>query len=122
MYSFQDFQKAIGKLDKVLKEKKTEITRDSAIKRFEICFDLAWKAIKIHAQKEGLECYSPRTCFKIAFQLKLIAYDELWLKMVDDRNSTAHLYGENLADIVYKNLPAYLLLFKKLALNLSSSS
>lgn len=122
MSSFQDFQKAIVKLDEVLKENKTEITRDSAIKRFEICFDLAWKAIKIHAQKEGLECYSPRTCFKTAFQLKLIAYDELWLKMVDDRNSTAHLYGEDLADVVYKNLSSYLELFKKLALNLSASS
>lgn len=29
---------------------------DSAIKRFEICFDLAWKSIKYSAKKQGTEC------------------------------------------------------------------
>jgi nucleotidyltransferase substrate binding protein (TIGR01987 family) len=71
----EDFRKAVKRLEKVLKFKKTEITRDSAIKRFELCFDLAWKSIKNFAKENGVECYSPRECLKAAFQLRLIEDD-----------------------------------------------
>ncbi len=110
----KDFGKIIQRLEKVLKLKKTDITRDSAIKRFELCFDLAWKSIKEYAKIQGIECYSPRACFKTAFQLKLIDYDEQWLEMIKDRNLAAHLYEEKQADKVYSRLQDHLALFKKL--------
>jgi len=110
----EDFKKATKRLEEVLKLKKTGVTRDSAIKRFELCFDLAWKSIKFYAQKEGLECYSPKECFKTAFQLKLINYEEKWLEMIKDRNLTTHLYKEEEADKVYKKLSGYLKMFKNL--------
>ncbi len=109
-----DFKKAIENLEEVLILAKTDIIRDSAIKRFEICYDLAWKAIKNRAKDEGMECFSPRSCVKMAFQLKLIDYDEKWLKMIDDRNLTAHLYKKEYAEQVYSRLKDYLELFKKL--------
>jgi len=111
---FSDFQKVIQRLEEVLKLEKTEIHRDSAIKRFELCFDLAWKSIKEYAKKQGVECNSPRACFKTAFQLQLIDYDERWLTMIDDRNLTTHLYKEEYADQVYPKLPEYLEMFQKL--------
>ncbi|MBL7156494.1 MAG: nucleotidyltransferase substrate binding protein [Candidatus Pacebacteria bacterium] len=110
----KDFEKAIQKLEKVLKLKKTDIIRDSGIKRFELCFDLAWKSAKEFARNQRVECYSPVECFKSAFQLKLIDYDTEWLDMVKDRNLTVHLYKEEMADKVYKNLPGYLKMFKSL--------
>jgi hypothetical protein len=42
----EDFGKAVKRLEEVLKLKKTDVVRDSAIKRFELCFDLAWNSIK----------------------------------------------------------------------------
>jgi nucleotidyltransferase substrate binding protein (TIGR01987 family) len=117
----KDFEKAVKRLEEVLKLKKTEIIRDSAIKRFELCFDLAWKSIKNYSKIHGMECYSPRECFKNAFQLKLIEHDERWLKMIDDRNLTAHLYKESQAEKVYKKLPRYLEMFKNLFEKLKSS-
>ncbi|MCM8779500.1 MAG: nucleotidyltransferase substrate binding protein [Candidatus Omnitrophica bacterium] len=111
---FEAFGKAITRFEESLKLKKTAITRDSAIKRFELCFDLAWKSIKVFAREQGVECYSPRECFKTAFQLKLITYNENWIKMIEDRNLTTHLYKEELADEVYQRLPIYLKLFKEL--------
>lgn len=108
------FSKAIIRLEEVLELDKTDITRDSAIKRFEICFDLAWKSIKNYARNEGVECNSPRMCFKTAFKLNLIDYDEKWLKSIEDRNTTSHLYNEKLADQVYQRLPEYKELFKSL--------
>jgi len=93
---------------------KNPITRDSAIKRFELCYDLAWKAIKNYAKHEGIECNSPRSCFKEAFQLDLIDYDEKWMEMVDDRNASVHIYKEEQAERIYKELPIYLEMLKDL--------
>lgn len=110
----EDFEKSIKRLEEVLNMEKTDITRDSAIKRFELCFDLSWKVIKNYAKKEGIECNSPRSCFKTAFQLNLIDYDERWIKMIDDRNLTVHIYKQQYADEIYSRLKEYLELFKKL--------
>lgn len=113
-YQIENFKKSIIKLEEVLSLKKDPIVRDSAIKRFEISYDLCWKLIKEYVRKEGLDCNSPRECFKTAFQVKLIDYNNNFLKMIEDRNLTVHIYDENIADDVYSRLPIYLNLFKKL--------
>ncbi|MGB9842875.1 MAG: nucleotidyltransferase substrate binding protein [Caldisericia bacterium] len=51
---------------------------------------------------------------KTAFQVKLIDYNNDFIKMIEDRNLTTHIYDENIADDVYSRLPTYLNLFKKL--------
>jgi len=110
----KDFEKAISALKEVLAVEKTKITRDSALLRFQLCFELAWKAIKVQAQEEGVECFSPKSCFQTAFQLNLIDYDENWINMVGDRNLIVHLYEEEMADEIYGRLSDYLALFEKL--------
>lgn len=110
----EDYKKSIKKLEEILSMGKTEVNRDSAIKRFELCFDLAWKSVKEYAKKEGVECYSPRACFKTAFQLKIIEYNELWLQMIEDRNKSVHLYKEEFAEEIYAHLSNYLKLFQGL--------
>lgn len=114
-HKFNDFQNAIARLGEMLAEEKSEAVRDSAIKRFEICFELAWKVIKAYAQKDAVECYSPRECFKTGFQIGLIDYDERWLKMIDDRNTTTHIYRLEYAEEIYDRLDDYLELFGQLA-------
>ncbi len=115
----EDFRRTISRLEEALSLEKTDIVRDSAIKRFEMCFDLAWKNIQIYARNEGVECHSPRGCLKSAFQLNLIDYDEHWLEMLEDRNLTVHMYKERYAEEVFARLPKHLDLFKSLAQRLS---
>lgn len=115
----KDFQKAVKRLEEALALKKDEFTRDSAIMRFQLCFDLAWKAIKVYAKEEGVDCFSPKSCFKTAFQLELIDYDQQWLEMIDDRNLITHTYAEETAEEVYGRLKPYLKLLKDLSKKLS---
>ncbi|MBU1262208.1 nucleotidyltransferase substrate binding protein [bacterium] len=122
MKHLEDFEKAIASLEEVLALEKSAIHRDSAIKRFELCFELCWKSIKIYARHQGIECNSPRFAFKTAFQLGLIDYNEEWLKMIDDRNLTAHIYKEEYAEKVYLRLPNYTGLFNKLLLHLKKEN
>lgn len=103
------FERALKRLDEVLKEPKNSITRDSAIQRFEFSLDLAWKSIKAFLEeKKGIACNSPKDCFREAYHQGLIEYDDAWIKYVDMRNETVHTYKEEIADKIYSELPSVL--------------
>lgn len=111
----EDFEKSLSRLEEVLKMEKNDIIRDSAIQRFEIVFDLAWKTLKTFLEEyHNVVCTSPRNCFKEAFRQKLIAYDEFWINVTSIRNYTVHTYSEKIAEKVYEALPQALEYFKKI--------
>lgn len=110
----KQFEKGVERLDSVLQQEKNEFIRDSAIQRFEFSFELGWKTIKALLEEKGIRCYSPRDCFREAFQQGLIDYDDVWLEIVRLRNQTTHLYNEEMAEKVYERLEEVLTNFKKL--------
>jgi len=109
-----EFEDTVKNLEEVLVEEKTDFIRDSAIKRFELAFDMSWKTIKAFLEEKGLSCVSPLGCFRDAYKQGLIEYEEIWVELVKTRNATAHTYKEELADKVYGQLPQALGAFKKL--------
>lgn len=120
---YKEFSEAVMNLAEVLQKPKDEFMRDSAIKRFELAFDLGWKAIKAFLEIKGVICNSPMACFKEAFRQGLISYDDAWIKeLVETRNKTVHTYDEKLAEEVYAALPAILVMLKILTQNLRDSS
>ncbi|MEO0084723.1 MAG: HI0074 family nucleotidyltransferase substrate-binding subunit [candidate division WOR-3 bacterium] len=111
----KDFQDAITALEHALKQEKNEFIRDSAILRFELAFDLSWKALKAYLEEfHGLICASPKKCFREAYKQGLLEFDNIWIEMTDARNEIAHLYKESLADELFQKLPKFLENFKKL--------
>jgi len=109
------FTKSINNLQLVLTEIKTPIVRDAAIKRYEICYELAWKSIQEALRNEGLEiCKSPKNCFKQAFKQGWIEDEEICADMIQNRNLTTHTYNEDLAEEIYNNLEKYVALFESL--------
>lgn len=114
------FKKAVARLADVLEQEKNDYIRDSAIQRFEFCFDLAWKNLKTYLhEKKGLVCSSPKDCFRLAYQQGIIKYDNSWLVLTDRRNQTAHTYNEKLAEEIYQELPAALGSFEELLSSLA---
>lgn len=117
------FRDAVDKLDDVLRQKKDEYMRDSAIQRFEFTFELAWKAMKAYLESEkGLKVHSPRDAIRAAFQVGLIGEEIAWIEMIETRNLTSHVYREEMAERVYGCLPRYLVLLKSLAENFASAA
>jgi nucleotidyltransferase substrate binding protein (TIGR01987 family) len=112
--------RALGRLEAALARPEDDITLDACIQRFEFSFELAWKAIQRHARVEGLECVSPRECFRLAFRLGLVDDDSRWMAMVEDRNRTAHAYDEPTARAVYEALPGYARLMRDLSRRLEA--
>jgi len=115
------FNKAIENLRTILLETETQIVRDAAIKRYELCYELAWKSIQEALKAEGLEiCKSPKSCFKQAFQQGWINEEDICLEMISSRNQTTHTYNEELAQEIYNNLKKYLPLFEFLLVRLQT--
>jgi nucleotidyltransferase substrate binding protein (TIGR01987 family) len=118
----KEFQDALERFEDALRQEKTEFIRDSAIKRFELTFDLAWKAIKAALEETGIFCVSPLNCFREAYRQGLIDYERIWVGMVNTRNETVHTYKEALAEKVYGELPQTLAAFSKLLTVLKQTS
>jgi len=110
---------AVGRFEEALKLPEGDTTRDSAIMRFQFCYDLSWKTLKEELKMRGLELFSPRECFKSAIAEGLLGDEESWLKMIDDRNEIAHVYDMTIAKRIYSNLADYLTLFQNLIAKLS---
>ena len=65
----KSFRAAIKRLEEALSLSTDSMVRDSSIKRFELCFELAWKVIQRFLRDRGLDCRSPRDCFREAFTM-----------------------------------------------------
>ena len=97
---FNNLKNALSRLNEgIAKYNETnDLLRDGVIQRFEFTFELAWKTLKAVFEDEGLiGLNSPKSVLREAFAAELIKDDELWLAMLNDRNSTAHIYNERLA-------------------------
>lgn len=108
-------ERATARLEEAVRLEKNMINRDSAILRFVLVAELAWKTIKWHLEdKLKVRCASPKACFREAYNQGVIEYEDDWIKMADDRNFIAHLYKEEWADAIYQRLPGYLRLIQDL--------
>jgi len=120
--TIEEFREALEELDEVLGMEKNAVVRDSAIKRFELTFELSWKATKAFLEEyHNARCTSPKTCFREAFNQKLVDYDDLWMQMADWRNEAVHTYKEELAEELYAKLPRTLDLFRLLLERLTAN-
>lgn len=98
-----------------------DLLLDGTIQRFEFCYDLCWKTLRSFLLHEGIDAKTPRSVFQESFKLGwLKGGDELWTRMIDDRNMTSHTYDQQKALEVYGNLGSYLSAFETLVLQIES--
>jgi nucleotidyltransferase substrate binding protein (TIGR01987 family) len=80
------------------------------IQKFEMCYELLWKAGKeILRELEGLEVSSPKRVLKSLFHLGYMDYDEfeLCVEMVENRNLLSHVYRREIVEQILPELPKY---------------
>ena len=87
-------EQAIAYEQDLQKEGFGDIYLDLIVKRFEFTYEMAWKAIKHYLDYLGIGVKSPRAAFKEGYAQGLIASEELWLEMIEQRNLGAHVYDE----------------------------
>ncbi|KAI3349118.1 nucleotidyltransferase [Clostridium botulinum] len=110
-FKYMNLKKAYGKLVEVSKlyDGKDEIVRDSLIQRFEFTYELTHKTLKDVMKYLGvtLENSFPRTIYKKAYVNNLISDDKVWINLLEDRNSTSHIYNESLSDEIANRIVTY---------------
>ena len=80
------------------------LLRDAVLLRFVFVYDLAWHTMQRWLYLDGIALERPRSVLRQAYQSQWIEDEELWLKMVNDRNLVAHTYREATALEVYQRV------------------
>ncbi len=75
------------------------------IQSFEFSFELSWVALKYFIQYKELSQFKyARDIIKQAFNKSIIKDASMWLDMLEDRNNLSHIYNENMAKKIIKNI------------------
>ena len=86
--------------------------RESVIQRFEVAYDVLWKAIKRYMMFTlGLPDIpnSPKPIFRLAHENDILSADiTFWLKVADARVATSHDYSSAKADACIELLSTFL--------------
>lgn len=83
--------------------------RDALIQRFEFTFELAWKTIAAVLTEQGIKLtiLSPKAVIKEAYNAGYITDEEIWLRLLEDRNLMSHTYDEATAAEIAANVCRY---------------
>ena len=94
---FSNYQKALNQLKEAVDLMETRdlsnLEKQGMIQVFEYTHELAWKTLNDFLKSRGnTEIYGSKDATREAFQLGLIEDGELWMKMIQSRNLTSHVY------------------------------
>lgn len=103
----KDLKKANQALKEAVALKPTRLHKDATIQRFEFTFELCWKTLQTYIRDQGLDCKSPKNCFREAARIDLMENPEEWFEYLEKRNLIAHTYSEQLADQVYQKAVSF---------------
>ena len=117
-----DFDRILVRLREALVLPVDSVVRDSAILRFELAFEVAWKTAQAFARVQGLDANSPRRAFEQAFRLGWVTDETLWIDLLEARNLATHVYREALADRLFAEIPRFLAGFEELQRALRTAS
>jgi nucleotidyltransferase substrate binding protein (TIGR01987 family) len=95
---------AISRLEEACAQPFSSFIRDAVIQRFEFCWELAWKTLKLRLEQLGVEALNPRDTYREALNKGLIHDGNAWSEAHKKRNLTTHTYDEALAQQVYDYL------------------
>ena len=121
--TFLDFEKAFNNLKSAVKKAVDDLDIDGTIKRFELCYELSWKIIKLYLEDLGIICKNPRDCFKQAKINNLIKDEVVWMEMIDTRNQLVHEYSSDFSREIFEKIKNdYVKILEELYKNIKEKS
>lgn len=97
-----------AQLREVLGMEPSQVVMDSAILRFELAYEVLWKAMQAHATWQGKIVQSPRESFKHGHRCGFIQDWEIAEDIIRDRNLLTPSYDLEAARRVHARLADYL--------------
>jgi len=103
-YSLKKLIDAHKRLEEGIEQARDELDRDGVIQRFEFTFELLWKSLKIYLEHQGIIVKTPRDSFVEAFRIGLFNDEKIFLDMMEDRNSTSHIYDKETSKKIFNHI------------------
>mgnify|MGYP003571309239 CR=1 FL=1 len=105
----ENFNKAFNifslSVDAYISNKENVVMHMALIQSFEICFELSWKVLKDYLKEQkGIIALSPKDAIKEAFSVELIKNGQLWVDMLQDRNTSSHEYNIDKIDNILNSI------------------
>jgi len=120
---FENLGQAITRLGEAVRHpdtEKNELLQDGCIHRFKVAHEMFWTDLRKILAYEKVVTDGPRDVLSESYQFGLIDDEDSWLRMLDDRNNTSHVYKQEDAHRVYKHLGLYLEVYEKTYARLKS--
>lgn len=120
-------EQALGRLQEVLARPKDDVVRDSAILRFTLAVETAWKAARaVIADQAGPERLTSASPKAVARESQIAGFldesqAEAVIAMMNDRNLTVHTYDEEKANALFSRLPEHATLIERWLLALRAA-
>ena len=118
---FENFKQALAQLlaaaELARARKLSKLEQQGLIQAFEFTHEMAWNTLKDFLARRGptARIYGSRDATREAFAADLIDDGDVWMKMLESRNATTHIYDEATADsIAQEILIRYVAEFEKL--------
>lgn len=84
------------------------------IKAFETTYELAWRVLKAFFLYQGNpNIDGSRAAFQAAVDVGLLADEDAWMQIVEDRSRALHAYDEAIANALGQNIPQHHLVWFK---------
>ncbi len=104
-----NFKKALRTLEEAMSSPpKSLLERDGIIQRFEYCLEISWGSAKKILEYHENKVDTPRNVFRELAKLEWIDNPEEWITFLEARNKTSHIYHEEIAEELFKIIPAFL--------------
>lgn len=112
--SLTNLGNALTRLEETVNDKSENTYRqDALIKRFEFSIELFWKTLKRLMEFAGEQTSgSPKEILRHAYKIGWITDENSWIRLLDCRNMSTHLYDEELAKTISDEVTRDFLLLK----------
>ncbi|WP_457623712.1 DUF86 domain-containing protein [Persephonella sp.] len=110
--AFERFEKAYRKFKEIIENPlfpeifKEEFVVEITTKRFEYTYESMWKTVKEFLRLRGIECNSPKSCFRELLKEGIISeeFEGILSDIIVLRNTLVHVYDEKQAKDIYQKL------------------
>lgn len=118
MKKYENYASALRTLEQAPRQDlDNEFVQSGIVDKFELQFELGWKLLKTLLTYEGdpvSASGSPRDVLKTAIKYYDFMDEQLWLRMLRDRNDSAHVYdGERMLQLVTTIISDYIPEFQR---------
>jgi nucleotidyltransferase substrate binding protein (TIGR01987 family) len=107
---FQNFENAFLRFQEAVENHKNttdDLIKSGIIQRFEFTHELSWKVMKDFLIYEGIQnIIGSRSAVREALNKDLITDGEVWMEMIETRNTTVHGYDEDILKVEFLKIIA----------------